>query len=77
MNQITIPGGMPPISQSLGQCATALGAAADAIFQITNSVTDPKTGTGPTKAQTDYANNLNLTVAQLQKDAAAYLAQGC
>lgn len=77
MNQITLPTGYTTISASLRLGASALGTAADALFLTTNSVIDPQTGTGPSKAQTDFGNALNAQITQLQAQADAYEQQGC
>jgi hypothetical protein len=76
MNQITIPAQYAPISTSLRAAATALGQAKNALFQVTNSVTDPATQNGPNKTQTDYANGLGDQITALQIQADFYEAQG-
>ena len=77
MNQITVPTGMPKISDSLAAAYDALGAAADALNQAVNSETDPVTGTGPTAAQTTLANQLQADAANYKALIGGFQNQGC
>ena len=77
MNQITIPSGSTPISVNLAKAAQALGEAATALFQVTNSVAVDGTGTGPSAGQTDFEWASQALSAQLKSNAAFYAGQGC
>lgn len=78
-NVISIPVGLPKLSDSFNSAAAAVGAAAQALYAAQNSTPDPDNtnNTGPWKSQTQVADGLNQVGLYYKAQAAYFASQGC